>query len=156
MRPLFFFFLLLATAVDAQEYDLLIRNGKVVDGTGNAWYRADVGIKNGKIAKIGSLPTATAARILNANGMVVCPGFIDVHTHIEDEEFKLPTADNFIYDGVTSVITGNCGLSNVNLGLYFKQSISAHSLVTTTCGERSWAVSTACQRPPNSSAWKPL
>ncbi|MCU0339749.1 MAG: D-aminoacylase [Spirosomaceae bacterium] len=121
MRPLFFFFLLLATAVDAQEYDLLIRNGKVVDGTGNAWYRADVGIKNGKIAKIGSLPTATAVRILNANGMVVCPGFIDVHTHIEDEEFKLPTADNFIYDGVTSVITGNCGLSNVNLGLYFKQ-----------------------------------
>lgn len=105
----------------AQDFDLLIRNGKIIDGTGNAWFRGDLGIKNGKIAKIGNLSMASTTRSLDAKGLVVCPGFIDVHTHIEEEEFKVPTADNFIYDGVTSVITGNCGLSNVNIGLYFKQ-----------------------------------
>lgn len=105
----------------AQDFDLLIRGGKVVDGTGNAWFYGDVGIKNGKIARIGQLPNATATKTLEAKGLMVCPGFIDVHTHIEEDEFKLPTADNFIYDGVTTVVTGNCGLSNVDLGTYFKK-----------------------------------
>lgn len=105
----------------AQDFDLLIRGGKVVDGTGNAWFYGDVGIKNGKIARIGQLPNATATKTLEAKGLIVCPGFIDVHTHIEEDEFKLPTADNFIYDGVTTVVTGNCGLSNVDLGTYFKK-----------------------------------
>lgn len=105
----------------AQDFDLLIRGGKVVDGTGNAWFYGDVGIKNGKIARIGQLPNATATKTLEAKGLMVCPGFIDVHTHIEEDEFKLPTADNFIYDGVTTVVTGNCGLSNVDLGAYFKK-----------------------------------
>lgn len=71
----------------AQHYDLLIRGGKVVDGTGNSWFYADVAIKDGKVAKIGALPSATAARIVNAKGLIVCPGFIDVHTHIEEDEF---------------------------------------------------------------------
>ncbi len=109
------------TAVFAQDYDVLIRGGKIVDGTGNAWFYGDVAIKNGKIARVGQLPTATAKKILEAKGLIVSPGFIDVHTHIEEDEFRLPTADNFIYDGVTTVVTGNCGLSNVDLGLYFKQ-----------------------------------
>ncbi|WP_428657351.1 N-acyl-D-amino-acid deacylase family protein [Runella sp.] len=109
------------TAVFAQEFDVLVRGGKIVDGTGNAWFYGDVGIKNGRIARIGQLSTTTAKTILDAKGLIVCPGFIDVHTHIEEDEFKLPTADNFIYDGVTTVVTGNCGLSNVDLGLYFRQ-----------------------------------
>jgi N-acyl-D-amino-acid deacylase len=112
---------LLQNSVFAQEFDLLLRGGKIVDGTGNAWFYGDVGIKNGKIARVGQLSNATAAKILDAKGLIVCPGFIDVHTHIEEDEFKLPTADNFIYDGVTTVVTGNCGLSNVDLGLYFRQ-----------------------------------
>ena len=109
------------TASFAQEYDVLIRGGKIVDGTGNAWFYGDVAIKNGKIARVGQWPNATAKKILDAKGLIVSPGFIDVHTHIEEDEFRLPTADNFIYDGVTTVVTGNCGLSNVDLGLYFKQ-----------------------------------
>lgn len=113
--------LLVKSMAFAQDFDLLIRGGKVVDGTGNAWFYGDVGIKNGKIARIGQLPNATATKTLEAKGLMVCPGFIDVHTHIEEDEFKLPTADNFIYDGVTTVVTGNCGLSNVDLGAYFKK-----------------------------------
>lgn len=113
--------LLVKSMAFAQDFDLLIRGGKVVDGTGNAWFYGDVGIKNGKIARIGQLPNATATKTLEAKGLMVCPGFIDVHTHIEEDEFKLPTADNFIYDGVTTVVTGNCGLSNVDLGTYFKK-----------------------------------
>lgn len=112
---------LLKSIAFAQNYDLLIRGGKIVDGTGNAWFYGDVAIKNGKIAKIGQLSSATATQTLEAKGLIVCPGFIDVHTHIEEDEFRVPTADNFIYDGVTTVVTGNCGLSNVDLALYFKQ-----------------------------------
>ncbi len=118
----YFCFLILFTPMAfAQNYDLLIRGGKIVDGTGNAWFYGDVGIKNGKIARVGQLSNATAAKILDAKRLIVCPGFIDIHTHIEEDEFRVPTADNFIYDGVTTVVTGNCGLSNVDLGLYFRQ-----------------------------------
>jgi N-acyl-D-amino-acid deacylase len=116
-----FALVLLKNSAFAQEFDLLLRGGKIVDGTGNAWFYGDVGIKNGKIARVGQFPNATAAKTLDAKGLIVCPGFIDVHTHIEEDEFKRPTADNFIYDGVTTVVTGNCGLSNVDLGLYFRQ-----------------------------------
>ncbi|MCY7421543.1 MAG: amidohydrolase family protein, partial [Chitinophagaceae bacterium] len=72
---------------------------------------------------------------MDAAGQIVAPGFIDVHTHIEGDEKLNPTADNFIYDGVTTVITGNCGLSEVNLREYFytldslKTSINVASLI---------------------------
>ena len=121
--------LLVNLTLAAQHYDLLIRGGKVVDGTGNAWFYADVAIKDGKVAKVGKLPSATATCIVDAKGLIVCPGFIDVHTHIEEDEFRVPTADNFIYDGVTSVVTGNCGLSNVDLGRYFEQLDSLNTSV---------------------------
>jgi N-acyl-D-amino-acid deacylase len=101
-------------------YDLIIRNGKIIDGTGNSWFYGDIAIKNGRIAKIGKLETATANREIDATGLIVAPGFIDVHTHIEGDEVKNPTADNFIYDGVTTVVTGNCGASKVNIGQYLQ------------------------------------
>jgi N-acyl-D-amino-acid deacylase len=104
-----------------KDFDLLIRNGKIVDGTGNSWYRADLGIKAGKIAAIGNLSQASAQQTIDANGLVVAPGFIDVHGHIEEGIFKKPTADNFIYDGVTTVITGNCGGSYDNIAMFFKR-----------------------------------
>jgi N-acyl-D-amino-acid deacylase len=75
------------------------------------------------------------AKTLDATGLIVAPGFIDVHTHIEGEEKRNPTADNFIYDGVTTVVTGNCGGSNVNIGNYFsmldslKTSINVATLI---------------------------
>jgi N-acyl-D-amino-acid deacylase len=113
----------------AQLYSLIIRNGKIIDGTGNAWRYADIGINNDRIEKIGNLKHASALKIIDASGLIVAPGFIDVHTHIEDDEMKNPTADNFIYDGVTSVITGNCGLSHVDIGAYLKQLDSLHTSV---------------------------
>lgn len=103
----------------AQQADMLIKNGKIIDGTGNSWYRADLAIKEGKIIKIGRLSDWHAEKTIEANGLIIAPGFIDVHTHIENDEKKNPLASNFIYDGVTTIVTGNCGLSEVDLGSYF-------------------------------------
>ena len=110
---------LFSTAIYAQQADIIIKNGKILDGTGNSWYYGDIAIQNGKITAIGKLGKWTAIKIIDATGLIVAPGFIDVHTHIEGDERKNPTADNFIYDGVTTVVTGNCGLSQVNIGNYF-------------------------------------
>jgi N-acyl-D-amino-acid deacylase len=128
-------FLFIVGLVQAQQADLLIKNGKILDGTGNSWFYGDIAIQKGKILRIGNLSGWQATRTIDATGKMVAPGFIDVHTHIEDDERKNPTADNFIYDGVTSVITGNCGLSESNLGAYFsmidslKLSINVAALV---------------------------
>ncbi len=92
-----------------------------MDGTGNAWFYGDVAITGQKIVAIGKLATAQAIRVIDVRGLVVAPGFIDVHTHIESNNFKLPTADNFIFDGVTSVVTGNCGSSNTHIARFFSQ-----------------------------------
>ncbi|ULQ53109.1 N-acyl-D-amino-acid deacylase family protein [Flavihumibacter fluvii] len=105
------FLLLISTTTSAQEFDLVILNGKIIDGTGNSWYYGDIGIRDGKIAAIGQLGTANTLKSISAKGMVVTPGFIDVHAHIESSIFQKPSADNFIFDGVTTVVTGNCGSS---------------------------------------------
>ena len=101
-----------------QSCDVLIKNGKIIDGTGNGWYYADIAITNGKIIALKKNITIAAAKTIDAKGLIVAPGFIDVHTHIEGDEAKTPTADNFIYDGVTTVIAGNCGASNTDIGKY--------------------------------------
>jgi N-acyl-D-amino-acid deacylase len=104
-----------------RHYDIILKNGKIIDGTGRHWFHGDIGIVKDKIVSIGDLSKGKASRTIDAKGMIVAPGFIDVHTHIEGDEKKTPTADNFIYDGVTTVITGNCGTSQINLKTYFKQ-----------------------------------
>ncbi len=115
--------------------DLLIVNGRLVDGTGNSWYHADIAIRDGKIQSIGKNLPRNATRILDAQNRIVAPGFIDVHTHLEDDEDRDPLAQSFLYDGVTTCITGNCGLSNVNIGNYLnwvdslKLSINVASLI---------------------------
>ncbi len=119
MRSFFLISLLVSTVLNAQQADILIINGKILDGTGNSWFYGDVAISNGKILAIGKLNKWSANKTIDAIGLIVSPGFIDVHTHIEGDEKKQPTADNFIYDGVTTVVTGNCGLSQVNIGAYF-------------------------------------
>lgn len=118
---LFFLFVALPVSAFAQQYDIIIRNGKIIDGTGNPWFYGDVGIIKNKVAAIGDLSKAQATKNIDATGLIVAPGFIDVHTHIEGDEKKTPSADNFIYDGVTTVITGNCGGSEVDLKKYFKR-----------------------------------
>ena len=135
MKKIILALLLLPVFVFAQQYDLVITNGKIIDGTGNSWYYADVAIKDGKIAVIGKLNNVTATKVINAKGLTVAPGFIDVHGHIENGVFENPTAGNYIYDGVTTVITGNCGGSAEDLKRFFgaidsmKTSINIASLI---------------------------
>jgi N-acyl-D-amino-acid deacylase len=102
-----------------QNADFIIRNGKIIDGTGNHWQLKDIAIVNNKIAAIGNLKNWKAGREVDAKGLIVAPGFIDVHAHIEGGEARNPLATNFIYDGVTTVVTGNCGGSSDNMKSYF-------------------------------------
>jgi N-acyl-D-amino-acid deacylase len=108
-----------ALCLSAADYDILIRNARVIDGTGNPWFRADVGVRDGRISAVGRLSAATAYREIDAAGRVVAPGFIDVHTHVEGGLEKVPRADNYIVDGVTTIVTGNCGGSKLNLAEWF-------------------------------------
>src|SRR5687768_4515059 len=83
-------------------FDLVITNARIVDGSGNPWFRADVGIKDGHIARIGRINPADGRQIIDARGQVVAPGFIDVHAHVESI-YNLPAAENFIRMGVTTL-----------------------------------------------------
>ena len=87
-------------------YDVLIRGGHVVDGTGNPWFAGDVGIRNGRIAGVGRLATATAPRSIDATGRVVAPGFIDLHTHSDVTLLADGTAQSKVRQGVTLDIMG--------------------------------------------------
>ncbi|HEY6051611.1 MAG TPA: D-aminoacylase [Thermoanaerobaculia bacterium] len=105
----------------AEPFDLLIRKARIVDGSGAAWFRADVGVRAGRIARIGSLAGAEARRVLDADDRVLAPGFIDVHTHVEGNLPARPDAANLIADGVTTVVTGNCGGSELEVGRWLSK-----------------------------------
>ena len=91
-------------------YDLLIKNGTVVDGSGNPGYRADVGVSGGKIAAIGRI-NERAKQTIDAEGHIVSPGFVDGHTHMDAQIFWDPIGSCSSYHGVTSVVMGNCGFT---------------------------------------------
>jgi dihydroorotase/N-acyl-D-amino-acid deacylase len=95
----------------APQYDLLLRGGRVVDGTGAPWVRADVGVRGDTIALVAPRIDAPAARVVDATGLVVSPGFIDLHTHARRGIFAVPTADNYTRQGVTTLFEGPDGSS---------------------------------------------
>ena len=135
----------------AQTFDVVIRGGRLADGTGNPSYFADVAVKNGRIVGVGRIQ-GDAAQVIDASGLVVAPGFIDVHTHAEDID-ELPLAENFVRMGVTTVVLGNCGSSTLNVGEYFRRleatNISAN--VATLIGHgsvRGKAMGGSFMRPP--------
>ena len=99
--------------------DLVIRNGRVIDGTGVPGREADIGIRGGRIVSIGRI-TDTAARTIDATGLVVAPGFIDVHTHV-DEIATQPAIPHFVRMGVTTVVAGNCGTSAIDVATAFTE-----------------------------------
>jgi N-acyl-D-amino-acid deacylase len=98
-----------------QPLDLVIANARIVDGTGAPARMGDVGIRDGRIVRIGTIPAADARERLDAKGLVLAPGFIDVHTHADDVASH-PLAENFTRMGVTSIVAGNCGSSSRSIG----------------------------------------
>ena len=109
--------LALAPVLGAQPpaYDVIIRNGRIVDGTASPWYRADLAIKGDTIVRIAPAIGEPAARVIDAGGLVVAPGFIDIHTHARRGIFEVPTADNYVRQGVTTLVEGPDGGSAVPL-----------------------------------------
>jgi N-acyl-D-amino-acid deacylase len=95
-------------------FDLVIVGGTVIDGTGAPGRRTDVGVRDGRVAQLGPLQNASARERINATGLVVAPGFIDVHTHADDIADH-PLAENFAQMGVTTIVAGNCGSSALDI-----------------------------------------
>jgi N-acyl-D-amino-acid deacylase len=89
--------------------DLLVRDALVVDGTGSPPFRGDVAVEEGRIAAVGDLDGARAERIIDADGRIVCPGFVDPHSHSDFTLLTVPTADSTVRQGVTTEVVGNCG-----------------------------------------------
>ena len=110
-------------AQDAPHFDLLIRGGRILDGTGNPWFRADIGVVDGRIAALGDLAGATADREIDATGRYVSPGFIDIHSHadnsdprglgrsIRNDSTHRKTAPNVVSQGVTTIVVNQDGRS---------------------------------------------
>jgi N-acyl-D-amino-acid deacylase len=96
-------------------YDVVLVGGQVIDGSGTPGRRADVAIKDGRIAVVGRVARTAAREVVDATGLVVSPGFIDVHTHADDLAGH-PRAENFVRMGVTSIVAGNCGSSSLDVG----------------------------------------
>ncbi|AJY76770.1 N-acyl-D-amino-acid deacylase family protein [Paenibacillus beijingensis] len=94
-------------------YDLIIQSGCIVDGSGAPWYRADIAVKDGIIAKVGNLKDEAANRYIIATGLIVAPGFIDIHSHDDLHILENPFMETKVRQGVTTTVIGNCGF-----GLY--------------------------------------
>lgn len=101
------------------QYDVLIRHGRIVDGTGDPWFYGDVAIRGDRIVAVGSMPQAEARQVVEARGLVIAPGFIDIHSHGDRGIFRTPAAENYVYQGVTTFIGGNDGGGAVPLGAFF-------------------------------------
>jgi N-acyl-D-amino-acid deacylase len=115
---------------NAAQFDCVIRHGRVVDGSGNPAFFADVGIKDGRVVQIGKI-TDSAAKEIDATGMIVAPGFIDVHTHA-DEVAERPKAENFLRMGVTTLVVGNCGGSALNVANFFSE-VASNGISPNVC-----------------------
>ncbi len=140
------------TAVSAEDYQLIIRHGRIVDGSENPAFFGDVAIKNGHIVAIGKIES-TGAKELDATGQIVAPGFVDVHTHAEDID-DLPLGENFVRMGVTTLVLGNCGGSALHVGKFFEkmEKLTFSPNITTLIGAgtvRGDAMGGSFMRPPN-------
>jgi N-acyl-D-amino-acid deacylase len=126
-KPLYFLMVLVFTVSLSsctfleKPYDLVIKNATITDGTGNPWFKTDIGLNKQKIIKIGFIDENQAKKTINAANLIVSPGFIDIHTHYDRQIAEIPTVDNYIYQGVTTVIGGDCGGHPFPLGEYFKK-----------------------------------
>ena len=142
-----------AAPLSAASFDLIIRHGRVVDGTGNPAFFADVAVKDGRIAALGKI-SGEAHMEIDAAGLTIAPGFIDVHTHAEEID-EQPLAENFLRMGVTTLVLGNCGSSVLDVGDFFRrlEATNISPNVATLIGHgtvRGKAMGGSFMRPPTS------
>lgn len=100
-------------------YDILIKNGQIIDGSGKAAFDSDIAVKNGKIVKIGDLCNETAEKVIDAQGRYVTPGFFDMHSHADLTAMLCPDMEGLLGQGITSCFTGHCGMTMAPAGRYF-------------------------------------
>ena len=94
------------------KYDLLLKNCRLIDGTGSPWRRADVGVKDGKIAFVGKeCADSETEETVDCGDFYLAPGFIDIHSHSDTTIFDYPAAESRILQGVTTELGGDCGIS---------------------------------------------
>lgn len=111
----------LVSSVFAERLDVVIRRGTLVDGSGKPAREADVGIRDGRIAVVGDLSQEQAGEVIDAAGRVVCPGFIDLHSHADRGIREFRAAENYLRQGVTTLLCGNCGSSPTDVGAFFQE-----------------------------------
>lgn len=110
------FVLIQVASGQGPPYDLVLRNGRIVDGTGSPWYRGDLAIRDDTIVRIAPVISDAGTRVIDVGGQVIAPGFIDIHSHARRGIFEVPTAENYVRQGVTTLMEGPDGSSPVPLG----------------------------------------
>src|SRR5579871_3204788 len=118
--------LVLSFFLQAQPYDIVIHDARIVDGSGNPWYRGDLAVRGDTIAAIGPLAGVPAKMNLDAKGLTVAPGFIDIHTHARRGIFLDPAAQNYIRQGVTTLLEGPDGSSALPIGKFLNDVGALH------------------------------
>lgn len=104
-------------------YDLAVKNGRIVDGTGNPWFRANIGVSEGRIAEISHSGSIRAKRVIDARGLVVMPGVVDVHSHSDQTLLTYNRAENRVRQGITTDAVGSCGFSSYAFNKKFRETM---------------------------------
>ena len=124
MKNILLIFFYCFISCTSSSYDIIIINGQIADGSGNDLFQSNIYIKNEKIIAIGNKPDAIGKTILNAKGLIIAPGFIDMHTHSERKSLDFPFVENYLQQGVTTMVGGNCGSSPYPIADFIKKTES--------------------------------
>ena len=108
----------IVTACTTPTFDIIIKNGQIADGTGSELFEANIYIRGGKVVTVGNLKKAMSTRSIDATGLVITPGFIDMHTHSERKSLDFPAVENYLQQGVTTMVGGNCGSSPLPMSTF--------------------------------------